>query len=136
MAFGLIRTRVGAWNAGVTGAAANRMITRHRVSLIFPLPLPYRGQIAKVPGVTAVSWANWFGGVYGDPNDFKNFWPRMAVDPETFFDLYPEFQVPPEQLGAFKKERDGCVIGRKLATQQGCKVGGGTTQGADVSAER
>src|SRR5437870_6442607 len=80
MAFGLIRTIVGAWNAGVTGAAANRMITRHRVSLIFPIPLPYRNEIARVPGVTAVSWANWFGGVYGEPNDFKNFWPRFAVD--------------------------------------------------------
>jgi len=49
MAFGLIRTIVGAWNAGVTGAAANRMITRHRVSLIFPIPLPYRNEIARVP---------------------------------------------------------------------------------------
>jgi len=73
MAFGLIRTIVGAWNAGVAGAATNRMITRHRVSLIFPLPLPYRDEIARVPGVTAVAWANWFGGVYGDRNDFKNF---------------------------------------------------------------
>ena len=91
MAFGLIRTIVGAWNAGVTGAAANRMITRHRVSLIFPIPLPYRNEIARVPGVTGVSWANWFGGVYGEPNDFKNFWPRFAVVPDTYIDLYPEF---------------------------------------------
>src|SRR5205814_1415050 len=106
MAFGLIRTIVGAWNAGVTGAAANRMITRHRVSLIFPIPLPYRDEIARVPGVTGVSWANWFGGVYGEPNDFKNFWPRFAVDPDTYFDLYPEFQLPPDQLAAFKKERE------------------------------
>src|SRR5256886_11393896 len=37
--------------------------SRHRVSLIFPIPLPYRNEIARVPGVTGVSWANWFGGV-------------------------------------------------------------------------
>ena len=73
MAFGLIRTIVGAWNAGVAASAANRMITHHSVSFIFPVPLPYRQQILRVPGVEAVSWANWFGGVYGDPNDFKNF---------------------------------------------------------------
>ena len=90
MAFGLIRTIVGAWNAGVAASAANRMIAHHSVSFIFPVPLPYRQQIARVPGVAAVSWANWFGGAYGDPNDFKNFWPRLAVDPATFFDLYPE----------------------------------------------
>src|SRR5690349_12358225 len=132
MAFALIRTIVGAWNAGVTGASANRMITRHRVSLIFPLPLPYKNEIARLPGVTAVSWANWFGGVYGDPNDFKNFWPRFAVDPETYFDLYPEFQVPPDQLAAFKKERDACIIGRKLAQQHGFKLGDVITMEGDI----
>src|SRR5438552_16027710 len=132
MAFGLIRTIVGAWNAGVAGSAANRMITPHSLSFIFPVPLPYRQQIARVPGVTAVSWANWFGGVYGDPNDFKNFWPRMAVDPETFFDLYPEFQLPPDQLAAFKKERNACVIGRKLAQQHGFKLGDVITMEGDI----
>src|SRR3989442_1013039 len=132
MAFGLIRTIVGAWNAGVTGAAANRMITRHRVSLIFPIPLPYRNEIARVPGVAAVSWANWFGGVYGDPNDFKNFWPRFAVDPDSYFDLYPEFQLPPDQLAAFKKERNACVIGRKLAQQHGFKLGDVITMEGDI----
>ena len=132
MAFGLIRTIVGAWNAGVTGAAANRMITRHRVSLIFPIPLPYRDEIARVPGVTAVSWANWFGGVYGEPNDFKNFWPRFAVDPDTYFDLYPEFQVPPDQLAAFRKERDACIVGRKLAQQHGFKLGDVITMEGDI----
>src|SRR5437868_14283455 len=74
MAFGLIRTIVGAWNAGVTGAAANRMITRHRVSLIFPIPLPYRDEIARAPGVTPVSWAKWFGRASGEPNDLKYLW--------------------------------------------------------------
>src|SRR5881296_1203091 len=132
MAFGLIRTIVGAWNAGVAGSAANRMITRHSVSFIFPVPLPYRQQIARVPGVTAVSWANWFCGVYGDPNDFKNFWPRMAVDPDTFFDLYPEFHLPPDQLAAFKKERNACVIGRKLAQQHGFKLGDVITMEGDI----
>jgi len=132
MAFGLIRTIVGAWNAGVAASAANRMITHHSVSFIFPVPLPYRQAIARVPGVTAVSWANWFGGVYGDPNDFKNFWPRLAVDPETYFDLYPEFQVPPDQLAQFKKERNACIIGRKLAQQHGFKIGDVITMEGDI----
>src|SRR5213596_3970683 len=132
MAFGLIRTIVGAWNAGVAASSANRMITRHSVSFIFPVPLPYRQQIARVPGVTAVSWANWFGGVYGEPNDFKNFWPRFAVDPDTYFDLYPEFQVPPDQLAAFKKERNSAVIGRKLAAQHGFKLGDVITMEGDI----
>ncbi len=132
MAFGLIRTIVGAWNAGVAASSANRMITRHSVSFIFPVPLPYRQTLARVPNVAAVSWANWFGGVYGDPNDFKNFWPRLAVDPDTYFDLYPEFQVPPDQLAAFKKERNAAVIGRKLAAQHGFKLGDVITMEGDI----
>ncbi|HTS03379.1 MAG TPA: ABC transporter permease, partial [Thermoanaerobaculia bacterium] len=123
MAFGLIRTIVTAWNAGVTASATNRMITRHRVSIIFPVPLVDRDQIGRVPGVTALSWANWFGGVYGDPNDFKNFWPRFAVDADTYFDLYPELIVPKDQLAAFKQERSACILGRKVAAQHGFKIG-------------
>ena len=132
MAFGLIRTIVGAWNAGVAASAANRMITRHSVSFIFPVPLPYRQAILRVPNVAAVSWANWFGGVYGDPNDFKNFWPRLAIDPDTYFDLYPEFQLPPDQLAAFKKERNACVLGRKVAAQHGFKIGDVITMEGDI----
>ena len=132
MAFGLIRTIVGAWSAGVEASAANRMITRHSVSFIFPLPLPYRQQIARVPNVTAVSWANWFGGVYGDPNDFTNFWPRFAVDAETFYDLYPEYEVPADQLAQFRKERNACIIGRKLAAQHGFKIGDLITMEGDI----
>lgn len=132
MAFGLIRTIVGAWSAGVEASAANRMITRHSVSFIFPLPLPYRQQIVRIPSVGAVSWANWFGGVYGDPNDFKNFWPRFAVDPETFYDLYPEYQVPADQLAQFRKERNACIIGRKLAEQHGFKIGDLITMEGDI----
>jgi len=132
MAFGLIRTVVGAWNAGVAASAANRMITRQSVSFIFPLPLPYRQQIARIPGVTAVSWANWFGGVYGNPNDFNDFWPRFAVDPETFYDLYPEYQVPADQLAQFRKERNACIIGRKLAAKHGFKLGDVITMEGDI----
>jgi putative ABC transport system permease protein len=132
MAFGLIRTIVGAWSAGVEASAANRMITRHSVSFIFPLPLPYRQQIVRIPGVAAVSWANWFGGVYGDPNDFKNFWPRFAIDAETFYDLYPEYQVPADQLAQFRKERNACIIGRKLAEQHGFKIGDLITMEGDI----
>jgi len=132
MAFGLIRTIVGAWNAGVAGAAANRMITRHRVSIIFPVPLTDREAIGHVAGVTAVSWANWFGGVFGDPNDFKNFWPRMAVDPDTYFDLYPEFLIPRDQLEAFKKERGSCILGRKTAQQHGFKIGDVISMQGDI----
>jgi len=123
MSFGFMRTIVTAWYAGVEASAANRMITRDAVSFIFPLPLSYRDQIQKIPGVAEVSYANWFGGVYKDPSDWNNFFPRIAIDPDTYFDLYPEFIISKEDLAAFKKERNACVIGEKLSHQQNLHEG-------------
>lgn len=122
LAFGLLRTVVTAWSYGVDASSANRLIIRHAVSFIFPLPLSYRDQIAKIPGVTTVSYATWFQGIYKDAN-FANFFPRLAVDPETIFDVYTEFIVPADQLANFKKQRNSCIIGRKLVEQHGFKIG-------------
>jgi putative ABC transport system permease protein len=120
MAFGLLRTVVTAWSAGVEASAANRLITRQAVSFIFPLPYAYRDQIAKIPGIDAVTYANWFGGVYIDKNQF---FARMAVDAETNFELYPEFLIPPDQLTTFKRERNSCVVGSDLAERYNLKIG-------------
>lgn len=120
MAFGLLRTVVTAWYAGIEASAANRLITRQAVSFIFPLPYAYRDQIAKISGVETVTYMNWFQGVYIDKNQF---FARMACDPETIFEVYPEFIVPPDQLEAFKKERNSCVVGRDIARQYNLKIG-------------
>ena len=95
IAFGLMRTVVSAWYAGVDASAANRLITRQAVSFIFTLPYSYRDKIANVKGVKNVTYANWFSGVYIDKNQF---FPRLAVDAETMFDVYPEFLLSKEEL--------------------------------------
>ena len=120
MAFALLRTVVTAWHAGVDASAANRLITRHAVSFVFPLPLAYRDRIAQVPGVERVTYAVWFSGVYIDKNQF---FARLAVDSETFFELYPEFVIDPDQYQAFKRERNACVIGIDLARRYNLKLG-------------
>ncbi len=122
LAFSLLRTVVTAWNAGVEASAANRLISRHAVSFIFPLPYAYKEQIAKVPGVTKVSFATWFQGTYKDQSP-ENFFPRLACEAETIFDLYPEFILPQTELDNFKKQRNSCIIGKKLAAQHGFKIG-------------
>src|SRR5512137_746150 len=77
LAFGLLRTLVAAWYLGVETSSASRLVTRNAISLVFSLPLSYREKIRQVPGVTGVSYANWFGGVYITE---KNFFPNFAVD--------------------------------------------------------
>jgi putative ABC transport system permease protein len=120
MAFGLLRTVVTAWHAGVEASAANRLITRHSVSFVFPLPLAYRDRIAQVPGVEKVTYAVWFSGVYIDKNQF---FARLAVDSDTFFDVYREYLLEPDQLEAFKRGRDSCIIGSDLARRYDLKIG-------------
>jgi putative ABC transport system permease protein len=120
LAFGLLRTVVNAWYAGAEGSSASRLVTRNAVSLIFSLPLAYKERIRQVSGVAAVSYANWFGGVYIEE---KNFFPNFAIDKAAYFDLYPEFILPAAQKKAFLSDRKGCVAGRKLAERFGWKVG-------------
>lgn len=120
MAFGLLQTVVDAWYAGAEGASNTRLVTRNSISLVFPLPITYRDKIRRVPGVTGVSMANWFGGVYVTE---KNFFPQFAVDAATYFGLYPEYLVPEEEMKAFLRDRKGAIIGRKLADTYGFEVG-------------
>ncbi len=129
VAFGFLRTVVTAWYAGVEASAANRLVTRNAVSFIFPLPYAYKDRIARIPGVETVSYANWFGGVYIDKNQF---FARMAVDPETILEVYPEFKVTPDQLEAFKKDRSGCVVGADLARQYNFKIGDVVPMDGDI----
>ncbi len=118
LAFGLIRTVISSWYAGVDASAQNRLVVRSAVSLIQPLPLAYREQLAKVPGVKSVGYANWVGAYYGDPN---NFFANFAVD-EAYLEMYPELVVPPEQKQTYLKERNACIVGKKLADRFGWKL--------------
>lgn len=108
------------FSSGVDVAGADRLVTIHKVSLIQPLPITYLQKIKGVKGIEAVSYANWFGGIYQDP---KNFFGQMAVDPETFLDLYPEYLLPEDQKKEWLANRSGAIIGRQLANRFGFKVG-------------
>lgn len=120
VAFGLLQTVVGAWFAGANASSDARLVTRNAISLVFPMPTYYRERIRSIEGVKLVSYSQWFGGIYKEP---QNFFPQFAVDHNTYFDIYREFIVPPEQLLAFKRDRQGALVGRKLAEQFGWKVG-------------
>lgn len=124
LAFGLLRTVISAWYAGVEASSANRLVTRNAISLVFSLPLSYKEKIRQVDGVKSVSWGNWFGGVYIEE---KNFFPNFAVDPKTYLDLYSEFMLPDEQRAAVLRDRKAAVAGRKLAEKYGWKIGDAIT---------
>ena len=119
-AFGLLRTIVDAWYAGVEGTSSTRLITRNSISLTFPLPLSYAERLRSVEGVTGLSWSNWFGGVYITE---RNFFPQFAVDAPSYLALYPEYVLKDDEKKAFLLDRQGVIVGRKLADTYGWKVG-------------
>ncbi|TFW13891.1 ABC transporter permease [Duganella callida] len=118
--FGLLQTVVDAWYAGAEGASNTTLVTRNKTSLVFPLPLSYATRIRAVPGVTGVGYANWFQGVYKDP---KNFFAQFAISGASYLDIYPDLLLTADERAAFLRDRQGCIVGRKLADQYGFRVG-------------
>ncbi len=92
----------------------------NKTSIIQPLPISYRDQMMRIPGVEAVSFDIWFGGIYQDP---KNFFPTFAIDPDNQQKVYPELAVPEDQWKNFLDDREGAIVGKKLATRFKWKVG-------------
>jgi putative ABC transport system permease protein len=109
-----------AFSMGVSVAGADRLIVRHKVSLIQLLPQSYEAQIERVEGVSDATHATWFGGIYKEP---KNFFGQMPVKPEEFMHMYPEFKLPRDQMDAWLKTRTGAIVGRTTADRFGWKVG-------------
>jgi putative ABC transport system permease protein len=103
---------------------ARRLVTLNATGLVFPLPLAYANRIKAMHGVTGLSWANWFGGKYGDG---KTFFANFAVDPESYLKIYPEIVLPADERQAFLQDRTGALIGKRLVTRYGWKLGQNVT---------
>lgn len=112
-----VRTAFDSGSKSLLGV--DRLVTSSRYSIIQPLPKALLNQIANVPGVRDVAYANWFGGMYQEP---KNFVFSYAVS-ENYLDVYPEIQLGAAQRKAFDDTRTGVVIGEALAKNYGWKVG-------------
>jgi putative ABC transport system permease protein len=119
--YGLLCTLKEAFTAGVTMAGADRLIVRHKVSLIMNLPVSYQARMERIPGVaSAVHWT-WFNGIYKD--EPKNFFGSFPVNPGPFLDMYPEYLLPPDQKQAWLRTRTGAMVGRSLADRFKWKIG-------------
>ena len=118
--FGVLMAIKAAFSMGIDVAGADRLMTIHKVSFIQPLPKSYLERIRSVEGITQISHANWFGGVYQDPS---NFIANFAVDPESWLAMYPEYVLPEDQKKAWFANRTGAIVGIDTAKRFGWKVG-------------
>jgi len=102
---------------------ARRAVTRHKVSIVFQMPIYYREQIRKIRGVEEVAIWQWYGGAYKDSRDQRNFFPRMAVEADRLFKIYLDYKIPDEQKQAFIQDPAGCIVGKSLANRFNFKIG-------------
>lgn len=118
--FGMLSAIKEALVGGVELAGQNRLVVRHKVSLIQLLPESYKARMEKIPGVEAATHQTWFGGHYQDP---KNFFMQNPVEPEEFLDMHPEILLPAEQKKAWLQSRTGAIVGRKAVEKYHWKIG-------------
>jgi putative ABC transport system permease protein len=121
LAFLALRTVVYAWTVAAEVAPKDRLVTRHRVTYVMPLPKHYVDRVKQVPGIKATTYANWFGG--REPNHEQEMFTTLAVDTDTIFAVYSEMKVPPDQLAAWKEDRTGAIVGDVIAKKMGWKIG-------------
>lgn len=118
--FGLLCAIKQALVGGVELAGADRLIVRHKVSIIQLLPESYQARMERIPGIDLVVHQTWFGGVYQDP---KNFFMQNPVIPEDFLAMHPEIVLAPEQKKAWLQTRTGAIVGRTTADRFKWKIG-------------
>jgi putative ABC transport system permease protein len=118
--FGYLVAIKTAFDMGVSVAGADRLIVRHKVSIIQLLPETYEADIEQIDGVADAVHGTWFGGVYQRPS---NFFAQVPVVPEEYMAMYPEFLLPEEEMEAWLSTRTGAIAGRAIAERFGWEVG-------------
>lgn len=118
--FGYLSAIRMALSQGVEVAGADRLVTRHKVSIIQLLPENYERQIEQIEGVADAVHATWFGGIYQRPS---NFFPSFPVKPEEYLAMFPEFLLSDEARARWLRTRTGAVVGRATAERFDWKVG-------------
>lgn len=125
--FCLLEALLGAFNAGVEMGSASRLIVAHKESITFLLPKAYASRIAQVEGIERMAEVTWFGGLYETPlpdgSKRDEFFANFAADLDPYMKLYTEMIIPRDQISSLMKDRTGCLIGGKLASRLGKRLG-------------
>jgi putative ABC transport system permease protein len=119
--FGLLSSINQALTGGVSLEGQNRLIVRHKVSIIQLLPVSYKERMERIPGVSLATHQTWFGGRF--EQEPKYWFMQCPVDPADFLDIHPEMLLPPEQKQRWLQTRTGAVVGRATAERLHWKVG-------------
>src|SRR5690349_3097674 len=100
--------------------ASPRLVVLNKAAMRFGLPEAYSRKIEKLPQVVAVNRMVWFGGVYDDP---RHQFATVAIDVDNPDIVWPEYGLDSATVGAFRKRRDGAIVGSATMHRFGWHLG-------------
>jgi putative ABC transport system permease protein len=119
--YGLLSTIKESFTIGIKMAGADRLVVRHKISLIMTLPVTYGARMERIPGVETSVHSTWFNGIY--QNEPKNFFGTFPTQPEELLKIYPEIVLPEDQKKAWLAKRNGAIVGQSLLERFKWKIG-------------
>ncbi|MBX5462053.1 MAG: ABC transporter permease [Steroidobacteraceae bacterium] len=105
--FSLLQGVNAAFQSAIQTQKLDRLFVDSR--FVGALPVSYREQIEKVPGVTHVAQIVFVPGHVQDPSDYVL---AVATDALNYLAIRPEYEIAPEQVEALIRTRDGAIVGQ------------------------
>ncbi|MBB3609234.1 ABC transporter permease [Rhizobium sp. BK602] len=108
---------------GFLGGAvvSERLIVTNKVGDALPLPISYYDKIQALPGIAAATYMARSRATYRDPTNFLGL---TAVEPQTFAAFIDDqYDIPATALARFGELRNGAIVGRSIAAQEGWATG-------------
>lgn len=122
----LLLTMPAGMNSMLKRLSSNtRIVVHNEAGLVYPLPYAYIQKIRSMQGVVgAISWT-WYGGAFELEKGVA--FPNFAVEPDAVGVVFEDYGIDPAQLEAFRRNRDGALVGRGTLRSQGWKIGDNVT---------
>jgi putative ABC transport system permease protein len=118
--FGVLHGVITGFDGAVSKLSDTRLRVMNRANILEAMPIAYESQIARVPGVRAVSHVVIFGGYYHEP---RNGIRTAALDVDSFLDAIPNIKVPADQREAMHTTRTGALVGAELIKRFNWHIG-------------
>ncbi len=118
--FGVLHGVTTSFDGALAKMSDVRLRVMNRANLLEALPIAYQAQIARIPGVRALTPITIFAGYYQEP---KNSIGIAALDVDSFLNAIPAIKVPAEQREAMRRTRNGALVGAEVAKRFNWKIG-------------
>ena len=98
----------------------HRVVVMNKQGFSGRLPIAYVDDVRETEGVVAAVPYAWFGGNYQEQ---QMPCAQFGTDADYSFTVWDEIKIEPQQLEAWQKNRQGCVVDRRLAEKREWKLG-------------